>query len=199
MIPKLLIITDWALGEPRLFSQLEAALGSKAFVAVQHRNPGATARAYFEQGRRLKALCDRFAAPLFVSARLDVALALEAHLHLPGWGLRARDVRLPPGRWLSVAVHDEEEAAAAAGADLALVSPVFETASKPGAPPLGSEGFARLAKALSCPAYALGGVTAERLRELPLGTPAAVISAVLDDPDPCRAADCLVQVIGDRR
>ena len=84
-------------------------------------------------------------------------------------------------------MHNEEEAARAAGADLALVSPVFETSSKPGAVPLGPDGFARLAKALPCPAYALGGITAARLAQLPAAAGAAVISSVLHADDPAAA------------
>lgn len=185
-LPKLLVITDWSLGEEPLLRQLEAALGAGPFVAVQHRNPGATARVYFEQGRRLKALCDRFGAPLFVSARLDIALALDAHLHLPAAALEPAQVRtrMPSGRWVCVAVHNEEEAARAGGADLALVSPVFVTASKPGAVALGAEGFARLARALPCPAYALGGMTPGRLSGLADVAGAAAISAVLQAADP---------------
>jgi thiamine-phosphate pyrophosphorylase len=188
-LPKLVVITDWSLGEARLFQQLEAALGASTTVAVQHRNPGATTRLYFEQGQRLKALCDRRAAELFVSARVDVARALGAHLHLPAWALGVADVRraLPPGRWLSVAVHNEAEAAGAQGADLALVSPVFETRSKPGASPLGSAGFTRLARALDCPAYALGGLTPDGLAGLPDAAGAAVITAVLHAGDPAAA------------
>ncbi len=188
------MITDWALGELRLFHQLEAALGAQVPVAVQHRNAQASTRLYFEQGERLKALCDRFGAPLFVSARLDVALALKAHLHLPAWALSAGQVRhrLPPGRWLSVAVHNPEEAEAAAAADLALVSPVFSTCSKPGAAPLGADGFARLAQGLACPAYALGGVTSARFAQLSGAAGAAVISAVLHAEDPAASVRAFV-------
>lgn len=185
MIPRLVVITDWSLGETLMFHRLESALGSGPAVAVQHRNPGITARLYFEQGQRLKALCDRYDAPLFASARLDVALALGCHLHLPSWALTAADVRgRMSGRWVSVAVHDAEEAARAEGADLALVSPVF---AKPGSTPLGVPGFASLAAALPCPAYALGGVTPALLAELPATAGAAVISAVLHAEDPAAA------------
>ncbi len=185
--PKLVVITDWALGETRLFHQLKAALGAGTPMAVQHRNPTVSTRIYFEQGQRLKALCDAHAAALFVSARLDVALALGAHLHLPSWALIPQSVRarLPVDRWLSVSVHDEAQAARAAGADFALVSPVFE---KAGATPLGPEGFRRLARALTCPAYALGGLTPARRAALPTAAGVAVISAVLGAQDPAAAA-----------
>lgn len=199
MIPRLVVITDWALGESELLRKLEAALATAgSAMAVQHRNPEATTGVYFEQGRRLKALCDRYRAELFVSARLDVALALRVHLHLPVRALRPVAVRaaLPQGRWISVAVHTEDEASTVEGADLALVSPVFATASKPGVRPLESEGFGRLAAKLRCPAYALGGVTAERVRKLPGVAGAAAIGAVLGSEDPGRAAMELLSALG---
>lgn len=180
--PGIVVVTDWALGEDRLIAQLERALGAGVPFAVQHRNPGVTTRAYFEQGQRLKA---RLACPLFVSARLDVALALGAHLHLPSWALTPADVRaaLPAGRWLSVAVHDEAEAARATGADFALVSPVFSKAA------IGLDGFAALAARLPCPAFALGGVTGPVAQAAGV----AVISHVLHAADPAAALRALAK------
>ncbi len=177
-LPAVIVITDWSMGEEALLAQLARA----GRVAVQHRNPGVTARVYFEQAVRLKAQCDALGAELFVSGRLDVALALGTHLHLPARAVLPADVKLDG--WVSVAVHDEAEAGRAQGADLALLSPVFETGSKPDATPLGPEGFARLAKLTPCPAYALGGLTPDRLALLPSAAGAAVISAVLRAEDP---------------
>ena len=85
-----------------------------------------------------------------------------------------------------MAVHDEQEAHRAVGADLALVSPVFPPGSKPEdtRPTLGPEGFRRLAAALPCPALALGGITPERASRLTGAAGFAVISAVLEAEDP---------------
>jgi thiamine-phosphate pyrophosphorylase len=57
-----------------------------------------------------------------------------------------------------------------AGADAVFVSPVFATASHPGAPTLGPMRFGLLAKRLPLPVIALGGMDARRFRRLkPLG------------------------------
>lgn len=194
-LPRLVVITDFARGEAALLAALERALEGGPGVAVQHRQPGLAARPYFEASARLKALCDRHRAPLFVSGRLDVALALGCHLHLPARSLAPSQVREALGRerLLSCAVHDAAEAAGAAGADFALVSPVWPAGSKPTdtRAPLGVDGFAALERALPCPAYALGGVTPERLEALrPRG--AAAISAVLDAADPAAAVHRLL-------
>jgi thiamine-phosphate pyrophosphorylase len=169
-LPELIVITDWSLGEERVLSALEKVLALGPRVAVQHRNPGASTRVFFEQARKLGALCRSAGAPLFVNGRLDVALAIGAHLHLPAHGPLAADVRpfLPAGTWLSAAVHDRREAEDARGADLALVSPVFGALSKPEdtRAPLGPGGFSELASRLDCPAYALGGMTPETVSSL---------------------------------
>lgn len=191
-LPRLLVITDWRLPRARLLAALEQALEAGPEVAVQHRHPEAPARLFLEEARLLAELCRARGRALFVNGRLDVALLVGAHLHLPAQGLTPEDVRphLPPGRWVSVAVHDAHEARAARGADLALVSPVFSPGSKPGdtRPTLGPEGFRALAAQLPCPALALGGVTPERAALLEGAAGYAVISAVLEAENPQETA-----------
>lgn len=61
---------------------------------------------------------------------------------------------------------DEIEAAVSAGADGIFLSPVFPTASHPGAAHLGVRGFHALARQSPIPVIALGGMDYERAREL---------------------------------
>jgi len=187
-LPRLVIITDWSLGADTLLARLERALSAGPGVAVQHRHPEASARVLFDEGARLKQLCARFDAPLFVNRRFDVAAALGAHLHLPSSGLLPGDIPRRAAMRVSVAVHDAAEAKRAAGADFALVSPVFE---KKGRAPLGLDGFERLRRALGCPAFALGGVSPQR--RVPGAAGHAVISAVLHAEDPRAATLQLLQ------
>lgn len=74
----------------------------------------------------------------------------------------------PDGFLRLAAAHDECEIAAAnqIAADAVLVSPVFPTASHPGAPALGPDRFRHLVKMAKMPVIALGGMnqkTAKRL------------------------------------
>lgn len=190
-----MVITDWRLPRERLLAALERAMEVGPQVAVQHRHPEATARQFLEEARLLSELCQARGNPLFVNGRLDVALLVRAHLHLPAGGLTPEDVRphLSAECRVSVAVHDEQEARRARGADLALVSPVFPPGSKPDdtRPTLGPEGFRRLAAALPCPALALGGITPERASLLNGAAGFAVISAVLEAEDPTSATRAL--------
>lgn len=202
-LPRLIVITDWRLPRAQVLGAIAdlAALGPQ--VAVQLRAPGASGRRLWEDGQALSHLLRPHRVPLFVNGRLDVALALGAHLHLPAAELSPAAIRphLPAGRRISVALHPGEEHRAA-GADLALLSPVWSPGSKPDdtRPTLGPEGFAQLAAQLPCPAYALGGVTAPRAASL--GTHArglAVVSAVLAAAAPREAARALLEALAHRR
>ncbi|MCF8470033.1 MAG: thiamine phosphate synthase [Parvibaculum sp.] len=90
---------------------------------------------------------------------------------------------LPPGLTVTAACHSEKavHAAARAGADAVLISPVFPTTSHPGAATLGLLGFtqlAKLARALGLAPYALGGITSDtQIRRL-LGSGAAGVAGV---------------------
>lgn len=93
-----------------------------------------------------------------------------AGLHLPQALVNeARRWRLQRPRWLiTAAAHDPAalRRAASAGADAALLSPAFATASHPGATALGAMRFVAWTRASPIPVYALGGIddaTAKRL------------------------------------
>lgn len=72
------------------------------------------------------------------------------------------------GLIVSMPVHDTGEARAArrARADVAFVSPLHPTRSHPGAPPLDSRSWLRLAQLAGGRAVALGGMTPARARAL---------------------------------
>ena len=75
--------------------------------------------------------------------------------------------RLRSGLRLATAHNgDEIEAAIEARADGIFLSPVFPTASHPGGATLGTMGFSVLAQQSPVPVIALGGMNADRAREL---------------------------------
>lgn len=104
----------------------------------------------------------------------DGALARRvgaAGLHLPQFQLGARPPNRRPGWLVTAAAHDRRALARAAaiGADAVLVSPVFATASHPGARALGPHRLARLIDTSPLPVIALGGVDRISARRLPPG------------------------------
>lgn len=138
-----------------------AALPRDAGVVLRHRDPAARARL----ARALAPVCRARGLVLLIAGDGPLAARVgAAGVHLPearagearGWRRRH------PGWLITAAAHGARalHAAARAGADAAVLSPVFATASHPDARPLGPLRFARLARQCSLPVYALGGVTA---------------------------------------
>jgi thiamine-phosphate pyrophosphorylase len=194
------VVTDWSLPEASHWAALEAVAGLGPEVAIQHRDPGAPVRTFLERGRRLEALCRAGGAQLCINGRLDVALAMGAHLHLPVDGPRPSEARpfLAADRWLSAAVHSESELLAVSGADCVLLSPVFPPGSKPEdvRPPLGVEGFRALAARSPVPSFALGGMNADRTRALGSCAGVAAQSSVLGARDPAAGARAILSALG---
>ncbi|WP_448581790.1 thiamine phosphate synthase [Thermaurantiacus sp.] len=137
----------------------------------------------------------------------EVAAAARRHGHwlvvaAPPPGTRAAAVHLPAHsrrlpqprpRLLTMAVHTLQERARAGRmrADLLFISPVFKTASHPGARPLGAHGLARLAARAPAPVIALGGMTAPRFRRLQSALPLhgyAAISSLSGCPQAQKAS-----------
>jgi thiamine-phosphate diphosphorylase len=104
---------------------------------------------------------------IVVNDRIDVALACGAHgVHLRGDSIPVRAARqiAPAGFLIGRSVHRVEEAVAAGDADYLIAGTVFPSASKgAGAPLLGIEGLAAIARAVDRPVLAIGGITDERI------------------------------------
>jgi thiamine-phosphate pyrophosphorylase len=193
---RLLLVTDWSLGEKHLLGALEQVCALGTEVAVQHRHPEAPTRAFLQEARTLASLCARYNNRLFVNGRLDVALLVQAHLHLPVDGPTPSEVRphLPAGTLVSAAAHDEAEVLRAAGADFLLLSPIFRPSSKPSdsRPTLGPAGYARLSARAGCPTLPLGGIRPDTLPLLGPVEAVAVQGAVLASLDPAGVARALL-------
>lgn len=115
----------------------------------------------------------RLLAALLPLARRRGWLLVGSGLAAPDGVHRPRHDRRARGRGLVTAsAHGRRELleAFAAGADLVFLSPVFPTASHPGAATLGPVRFGLAAQAAPGPVIALGGMDARRARRLaPLG------------------------------
>ncbi len=186
------------------------AAAPPATVAVQLREKDLDARELVELGRQLRTICDRNGARLLVNDRLDVASAVRADgVHLPADSFSVADARTLIGhnRLVGVSTHENGEvlAASQAGADFIVYGPIFDPLSKAGyTVARGAEGMIEAGRAASIPLYALGGITASRIRELRTARAAAgahgpfgiaTIGAIYDTPDPAAAMRDLVSAI----
>jgi thiamine-phosphate pyrophosphorylase len=169
---------------------------------VQLRNKASSAASMYAEALDLLHVIDEHGAQLAINDRLDVALAVGAGgVHLAGQSLPvSAAVRLAAGRLLvGRSVHSLAEAAAAAadGADYVTFGHVFPTSSHPGVPPRGLIELAAIVQAVDVPVLAIGGISIDNLNDV-LRTGCAgiaVISAILSDADPLRAAERLRQAL----
>lgn len=129
--------------------------------SLQVRARGRTAEAIVRAATALRLEAERAGCFFVVNADVDAARYLGADgVQLPARGPSLDDARRrAPKLEFGVSCHDEEELARARGADWTLLSPVFPTASKPGATTLGEPGLSALLRVAPAPGYALGGVT----------------------------------------
>lgn len=178
---------------------LDAVAAGVPWVALRDRAAGDAAflRAAGRLAERLRAL--RPDVRLSVHGRLDAARRLRAGYHATHDGPSMAEA-VAAGVAVGASVHGPAEAAAAArdGASYVFASPVWPTATHPGAPALGLDGLRAAASASSVPVLALGGVDAPRAGEaLAAGAyGVAVVSALLDAPDVAWAARRLLRAVG---
>jgi len=155
----------------RLANPLPAAAALPAGSAVIMRHYDDDDRAGL--ARQLIALCRSRHVSVLIAGDARLALAVGADgLHLPdallARGLASTRPALRPGMLLSVAAHCPLglRRAAAAGADFALLSPVFPSKSHPGGDTIGVLRFAAWTRQAHLPVFALGGVNSQNVARL---------------------------------
>ncbi|MBW4330708.1 thiamine phosphate synthase [Stakelama sp. CBK3Z-3] len=156
-LPRTWLMTDERLGDS-LWTALAALPRGSGVVFRHYSLPVCQRRALFAQISRF--------------ARRRGLLLLRAGDTPLGRGEDGvHNARAPHGAIASRAVHSARELARArrAGADLIFVSPIFPTASHPGARVLGPLRAMALARATTIPAIALGGMTPAHARRLRSG------------------------------
>lgn len=153
-----------------------------------------TGTLWTEAARRLEP-ARRQGLRVIASRRLDVARALGLDgVQLGRDAVAVREARafLGPEALVGYSAHDGDEArrAAAEGASYVMLSPIYDTDSKPGATARGIDWLREASADLPIPAFALGGLTPSRVSEvLAAGASGvAAVSALGAAPDPEIAA-----------
>ncbi|HXF51444.1 MAG TPA: thiamine phosphate synthase [Dehalococcoidia bacterium] len=201
--PALMLVTDRRRLRGRSLEEVVSLAVDGGVNIVQLREKDLSARELYNLALTVRTVI-RGRALFLVNDRVDVASATGADgVQLPADGLpldAAADV--DPTLLFGQSVHSAAAAVEAQhrGADFVVLGTVFETASKPGARTLGLEGVRRAAEAVSIPVIAIGGITAENAGDvIDAGAGGvAVLSAIMDAPDPTAAARALWQAVESR-
>jgi len=134
----------------------------RGLFGVVFRHDAAPERAAL--GRRLAKMCQARGIALVVAGDARLAASLHAGIHLRGgaWPGLVRVKRLR-----TASAHNAAQCLVArrAGAKIVFLSPVFPTASHPGARTLGAYQWRRLA-GRGVEIYALGGITGQNIGRL---------------------------------
>jgi len=195
---RLMLITDARQCKASLEETVRLAVEGGA-DAVQLREKALSAKDLFALAEQLRRITADRGAALIINHRADVALAVDADgVHL-GWrSMGVADVRSLAGDRLTVGVscHSAEDVRQAerAGADYAVLGPVFPTPSKEGlVAPLGLEALRAIVAAAQFPVLAVGGIKEDNVVSVARTGVAgvAVISALASAPDPRAAAERL--------
>lgn len=183
-------VTDrhWLDGET-LYSQVEKALkGGATFIQLREKN--LNEEAFLQEAIEIGTLCREYGVPFVIDDNVKIAVQAGADgVHVGQSDMEAGDVRslIGPDKILGVSVQTVEQAKAAEarGADYLGIGAVFPTGSKDDAIEVEHETVGEICKAVNIPAVAIGGITAENVKELRGRGLAgvAVISAIFGQPD----------------
>ena len=187
-LPRLYPILDTGALAARGFPVVKAAAafleGGVGILQLRHKEHWS--RAAFEDARETARMCREAGALLIVDDRADIAMLLEAGLHVGQDDLAPRDARRLMGieAPIGFSSHNMGQVCAAGGepVDYVAFGPVFTTASKRNPDPVtGVEALRECRALVEKPLVAIGGITRDTaLRVLAAGADSmAVIGDLL--------------------
>lgn len=162
-------------------------------TVIQLRRKGAPTDELVECGRPVHALCRESGLLFVVNDDVQAALALAADgVHL-GRSDEGAELAVASGLLLGLSASSAEEArdAEASGATYVGAGPVWETPSKEDAdPPIGLDGLRAIARAVSIPVVAIGGVDASNAADcIRAGAAGVAVIRAAGDPAVREAVD----------
>lgn len=167
----LYLITDRKqMGGRFILKAAEEALKG-GFKALQLREKDLGTRELLRLAYEMRELTLRYDARLFINDRVDIAVAVDADgVHLGQKSIPPFAVRRLAGRLIiGVSTHNRQEALQAErdGADFITLGPVYSTPSKAQyGEPMGLERFSHVARELSIPTFAIGGINHDNIKEV---------------------------------
>ena len=138
---------------------------------LQYRDKSADARSLLRTAREIRKITRDCGTLLIVNDHIDIALLAEADgIHLGQTDLPPAEVRkiIPPNLIVGVSTHSLEQALKAQeeGADYIGIGPVFATPTKLDYSPIGLDTVRRVARAVTIPFVAIGGITLMNMNQV---------------------------------
>ena len=171
--------------------------------AIQLREKDLDGKQLFLLAEKVRALCARYRAALFINDRIDVARAVGADgVQLGASSLPIETARelLGADRMIGASTHSVEEAREAErrGADFVLFGPVYFTPTKAAyGAPQGLPALKKIVENVALPVYAIGGIKPDNVGAVVVAgvRGVALISAVMAAIDPKLAAETILKLL----
>lgn len=143
--------------------------GGASILQIRHKSHWS--RDVFAEAQRIAAVCREHGATLIVNDRADIAMLLDAGLHVGQDDLAPREARklIGPDAILGFSSHSAPQLCAAGGepVDYVALGPVYGTRSKVNPDPtIGVEEVRRCRGLLDKPLVAIGGITLENAADV---------------------------------
>jgi len=196
--PSLYFITDSTnYTEEEFLRRVERALQG-GVTLLQLREKNKSAREYMELAEKVHAITKRYAVPLIIDDRVDVALAIDAEgVHVGASDLPVAAARKLMGSDKIVGATAKTvpwaREAYEQGADYLGVGAIFPTTTKVKTVLTSTDTLRDICHAVPIPANAIGGLNKDNIDVL-AGIPIAgicVVSAIMKAEDPKAAAEAL--------
>jgi thiamine-phosphate pyrophosphorylase len=176
-------------------AELVPSLASAGVDLIQLREKDMEAGDLVRVGRPVAEACREARVPLVVNDRPDVALALDAGVHLGQNDVPVAVARrILGGAVVGVSTHRPREIDDAIAApepiDYIAVGPVYATPTKPGRPAVGLDLVRYAAERVSLPWFAIGGINSSNVGDVvdAGARRIVVVRAITEAPDPAAAA-----------
>jgi thiamine-phosphate pyrophosphorylase len=169
---RLYVILDTGIGsrDADILEIARKTISGRADI-LQLRAKDDSDRKILKTGRAIKSLTAQSQTLFVLNDRVDLANILDADgVHLGQDDLPVQQARkiLGKDKIIGVSTHSVDQARAAEreGADYIAVGPIFATATKPKATPLGPEIISRIKDEIKVPFVAVGGIDLKNLKQL---------------------------------
>ncbi len=171
-LPPVYVVTDGhQCDEHQVVRALEEASLERGFL-LQLREKTLSTRALLTLARSILSQARRYKIPVFINDRVDVALAIGADgVHLRSTSLSIAVARSLVGKncLIGFSAHsvDDVMKGEQAGADFAVLGPVYDTSSKRAyGEPLGLSRFEAACRHCRLPIYAIGGMAVSSVSDV---------------------------------
>jgi len=165
-----LILDKQACGKKNIKHVLECALKGGVDL-VQYRDKISPSRTMIQQTKTLLKITRRFNVPLIINDRWDVFLETEAdgiHMGQKDLPIAYTEETLGKDKIVGLSCHCAVDIKSAQHAKIDYLGfgPVFKTATKPEARPVGLSALNYALKNSTHPVFALGGITLKNLKKI---------------------------------